>query len=60
MPVSGGMDRQNYRKMHTMTILLNVYDTVSHMRSLKGDRIHTLSDGQRRLIKFLLEMGAIS
>lgn len=46
--------------MHTMTILANVYDTVAHMRGLQGARIHSLSDSQRRLIKSLIDMGAIS
>lgn len=60
LPNEGGVNSQDYAVMHRMSVLSNVYSTVSHYRNLTGNRIHTLSDGQRRLIKSLKDMGIFS
>ena len=46
---------QPYETMQNMSTLLNVYSTVSHLRSLQGNAIHRLTDSQRRLIRWLLD-----
>ena len=57
LPDGGGMNDQSYKTMQSMSVLLNVYNTVSYMRSLKGEQIHNLTDSQRRLIRDLMDQG---
>lgn len=56
LPRSGGVNDQSYREMHLMSTLSNVYFTITHYRSLTGNRIHTLTDGQRRVLRYLRDM----
>ena len=57
LPDDGGLNSQDYRKMRSMTMLSNVYDTVSYLRNLKGAEIHRLTNSQRRLIRWLMDEG---
>jgi len=43
--------------MQGMSVTLNIYDTISYMRTLKGSDIHRLTDSQRRLLRYVLDMG---
>ena len=57
LPCGGGMYDQPFVTMQNMTVLSNVYDTVSYMRNLHGDQIHRLTESQRRLIRWLIDQG---
>jgi len=51
------MFEQSYKRLQNMTVLSNVYSTISHMRNLKGEQIHSLTDAQRRLIRWVMDQG---
>lgn len=59
LPDVGGVLDQEFSLMHQMGVASNVYDTVSRLRGLKGEQIHSLSISERRLIKALQEMDLI-
>jgi hypothetical protein len=39
--------------LHRMDVFDNIYSVVSKLSTLKGPQIHTLTDTERRLIKWL-------
>jgi len=51
------MFEQSYKRLQNMTVLSNVYSTISHMRNLRGEQIHSLTDAQRRLIRWVMDQG---
>lgn len=51
---------QDFVTITRMQVLSNIYDTVAYMRSLQGENIHKLNDGQRRVIKYLLDNGMLN
>jgi len=53
LPDAGGMHDQDYQLLFRMTALLNVYDTVSLLRNMRGAEIHNLTTGQRKILKML-------
>lgn len=55
LPGPGGVNQQDYRTMHRMTVFDNVYNAVNHMRHAVGAQIHNLSDSERAIIKWLLD-----
>jgi hypothetical protein len=57
LPDSGGMYEQDYKLTRRMATLSNVYDSVSRWRNLTGERIHHLSDHDRRILRYLLDIG---
>ena len=59
LPKVGGVLDQNYSMMHQMSVLSNVYDTLTRLRGLKGAQIHGMSSSERRLIKSLRDMDLI-
>jgi hypothetical protein len=59
-PGSGGLMDQDYGLIYRMDVTENIYNSMSHLRSLKGDQIHTLSDGERDLIQWLREIKVLN
>ena len=59
LPEAGGLYVQDYRTIHLMTALSNIYDVVAHVRSLKGKEIHRLTDAQRKLLRYLMDKEVI-
>ena len=57
LPDAGGMNDQDYKRLQGMSVSLNIYNTISYMKNLKGSDIHRLSDSQRRMIRWLLDQG---
>lgn len=57
LPDVGGVLDQDCELMTKMRATSNVYRTLTRMRSLQGSQIHTLTDGERRLIRSLRERG---
>lgn len=53
LPDAGGLLDQDYRLLMLMKVASNIHDTVTRLRSLVGDQIHSLSDNERRIIKWL-------
>jgi hypothetical protein len=59
LPENGGVNDQDFMTMHRMKALNNIYRVVSHLRSLQGEAIHTLSDSERRILGALIDEGLI-
>jgi len=59
LPDAGGVLDQEYSLMHQMGVTSTVYDTISRLRGLKAEQIHSLSTSERRLIKALQDMDLI-
>jgi hypothetical protein len=59
LPKSGGMMLQDYETMHHMAACLNIYNAVTHLRNARGEQIHGLTDGERRILRLLVDMGLL-
>jgi hypothetical protein len=57
LPESGGLMDQDYATMQAMSAAKNVYDIIGRLESMSGDQIHSLTDGERRLIAMLRKEG---
>jgi hypothetical protein len=45
--------------MHHMAACLNIYNAVTHLRNARGEQIHGLTDGERRILRLLVDMGLL-
>lgn len=59
LPDAGGYLDQDYQLISRMGALMNVYNVLTHMRSLRGNQIHSLTDGERRVLRVLKDLGLI-
>ena len=57
LPDAGGYLDQEYSLVMRMSMLDNVHSFMVYLRSLVGDRIHTLDGPARRLWRWLIEEG---
>ena len=57
LPTAGGYLDQDYSLIARMSMLDNIHAFMVHLRSLVGDRIHTLTGPQRRLWRWLIDEG---
>lgn len=57
LPDEGPPLEQDYALMRQMTVVQNVYNTVTRWYSLEGKSIHSLSDSERKTLKLLKDMG---
>ena len=57
LPDAGPLLEQDAGLLGRMTILSNVYEAVSHYRSLHGEEIHRLSAEDGRVLVWLEEIG---
>ena len=57
LPNEGGLYNQDYLTMHRMNTLSAVYNAIVKIKNLKGTQIHTLSDGERRILRMLMDNG---
>jgi hypothetical protein len=55
LPDAGGLYDQDYQLMHRMNALTNVYNAVQRIKSLKGTQIHTLTDSERMILRYLMD-----
>lgn len=58
-PEAGGVLDQDYGLQVRMTAAGNVYRVLSRYRGLRGHAIHTLTDPERRMLRYLLDMGLL-
>ena len=59
LPDSGAYFDQDYRLMLLMKVLSNVYAAYSRYRNASGRQIHSLTTGERRILRNLKDMGLI-
>ena len=55
LPLAGGVHDQDFVELHTMNAAGNIYRVIKKMENLKGAQIHSLSRGDRLLMKYLRE-----
>jgi len=58
LPEAGGMMDQDARLMYRMGVLERIYKTIARYRSMRGEQIHTLTDGERDILRWLIKIGA--
>ncbi len=59
LPDAGGYLDQDYRTMTRMTSLSNIYNAYAHYRNAQGSQIHGLSEGERRILRWLKDAGVL-
>lgn len=57
LPDAGGLLDQDAQLMREIAACMNVYGTITRVRSLRGKQIHQLTERERRLIKYLRDEG---
>lgn len=57
LPEAGAMYEQDYGLISRMRTLDNIYRTVARVKEMKGNQIHNLTGGERRILKSLLDKG---
>lgn len=57
LPETGAIFDQDSVLINRMNVLGNVYSAVSHAANAVGEQIHTLNNGERRIIKWLRDEG---
>lgn len=50
---------QDYQLMYQMTTLDNIYGFVAKVRNLEGKDIHKLTSQERKLARYLRELGLL-
>ena len=58
-PDTGGINDQDYATMHRMVVLSNIYNALNRFRNLKGEQIHSLSQSERGILKYLATEGLL-
>lgn len=59
LPDDGGLYSQDYITMHLMNTLSAIHNAIIKIKSLKGKQIHSLSDGERSILKMLMDEGLL-
>lgn len=59
LPEAGGYMDQDYRTVYRMTALANMHRAVVRIKSLSGKDIHKLTDGERRILRALMDNGIL-
>ena len=57
LPEPGAIFEQEYRLIKSMAKLDNIYSAVNRMRNLHGAAIHSLTTGERQVIRYLIDIG---
>ena len=50
---------QEYGMMIRMAVLSNIYNAYNRYRNAQGKQIHTLSEGERRILRYLKDAGVL-
>ena len=56
LPDAGAYLDQDYELMNRMSVFSNVYGVVSRLRSLQGKDIHSLNEGERKMLRWLMDI----
>lgn len=59
LPEAGGLLDQDWSLITRMNAAQNVYNVVSKLRNMKGAQIHALTDGDRRILRYLKDIGVL-
>jgi len=53
------MYSQDAYLMQRMNILSNIYDALNKLRNSKGAQIHNLTEGERKTLRHLVDLGLL-
>lgn len=59
LPEAGAYLDQDYALMTRMSALTNAYNAYSAYRSAQGAQIHNLSEGTRKILRYLKDIGVL-
>jgi hypothetical protein len=59
LPDDGGMYAQDAYLITRMNILANIYDTVNKLRNSQGKQIHSLTENERKTLRYLVDLGLL-
>lgn len=59
LPEAGAYLDQDYQLMNRMTVFSNIYNAYSQYRNAHGAAIHNLSEGTRKILRFLKDTGVL-
>ncbi len=59
LPDIGAYFDQDYSLMHRITVLMNIHDALQRWQTCTGKAIHTLTDNERRIIRWLKDIGMV-
>jgi hypothetical protein len=57
LPDAGGMYEQDARVIKRMSGVLSIHGAINRWRTLTGKNIHQLTEGERRILKMLKDLG---
>lgn len=57
LPDAGAYRDQDYQTMMYMTAFMNVHSVIKRWKSLSGKQIHSLTDGERKVLRYLKDLG---
>ena len=59
LPDAGGLHDQDARTIKQMSCVLSIYNVLQRWRTLQGKNIHQLTEGERRILRILKDMGLL-
>lgn len=57
LPEAGGLYEQEYQLLLRMNYTMSIFNAIRRIQSLKGKAIHTLTEGERKILRMLMDMG---
>jgi hypothetical protein len=59
MPDAGAYYDQDYFLLMRMRSLSNIYNVMTKLRNAHGAQIHSLTENDRKLLKYIMDLGLI-
>jgi len=59
LPKDGSLYGQDYKTMHRMLVMSNIYNTVQRFKHLQGKDIHKLTSAERKILRDLKDQGLL-
>jgi hypothetical protein len=59
LPDVGAYKDQDYQTMVFMTAFMNVHSVVKRWKTLRGKQVHSLTDSERKILRYLKDLGVM-
>lgn len=59
LPEAGAYLDQDYTLLNRMAIFTNVYNSYARYRNSQGAAIHSLSEGDRKILRYMKDLGIL-
>jgi hypothetical protein len=57
LPETGAYFDQDYTLIKRMTAFSNIYNLLAKWQTLSGKQVHSLTDGERKILRWLKDLG---